>query len=55
MYWSRLLVIFGTVLAALAALLSLLVWQGDASVETGLILTCGFAGAALIGAGVLTR
>lgn len=55
MYWSRLLIVVGTVLAALACLLSLLVWGGDASVDVSLILSCGFGGATCIGLGVLLR
>lgn len=52
---SRLLIVLGTVLAGLAALLSLLLWGDDAPVELGLVLTLGFAGAACVGAGVLLR
>ena len=50
---NRLLVIVGTVLCAMAALLSLLLWGDDAAVDLGLVLSVGFGGATLIGLGVL--
>ncbi len=50
---GKTLVIVGTVMAAVAALLSLLLWGDDAAVDLALVLSLGFGGATAIGLGVL--
>ena len=52
---SRVLLVLGTVLAAVACLLSFLLWGDDAVVDLGLVLSTGFAGATCIGASQLVR
>lgn len=52
---DRILIVLGTVLAAVATLLSVLLLMDEAAVDVGLVLTLGFGGATAIGVGLLTH